>query len=55
MYATMALLRFGVAHREMPPTSPVFWWAMQAAMFGGFVVAWPVTAVLVKRGIKPRM
>ncbi|MEV4813581.1 DUF4396 domain-containing protein [Micromonospora avicenniae] len=34
------------------PSSPVFWFFIQTGLASGFVVAWPATAWLVRRGIK---
>lgn len=34
------------------PSSPVFWFVIQIGLASGFVVAWPATAWLVRRGVK---
>ena len=55
MYGAMALAIFAVFDRELPKTSPVFWFVMQVAMLCGFVTALPVNAWLIKSGIKEAM
>lgn len=59
MYGFMALAQFVVlpavyGHRA-DPLSPVFWMVMQIAMVAGFITAYPVNWLLIKRGIKERM
>lgn len=59
MYGVMALAQFAlflpVWGRMARPDGPVFWFAMQAAMAGGFVTAWPVNLWLIRSGLKERM
>lgn len=59
MYGVMALIQF-VLWKPLygaiaQPTSPEFWFAMQIAMLGGFVTAYPVNALLLKAGVKEAM
>jgi hypothetical protein len=55
MYGWMAVVVFGLVGRELPKTSPVFWFTMQLAMLAGFATSYPVNAWLLRRGIKERM
>ncbi|HEX4333812.1 MAG TPA: DUF4396 domain-containing protein [Usitatibacter sp.] len=55
MYGAMAFAMFGLAGRRLEPAEPVFWLAMQGAMIAGFLVSWPVNALLLRAGIKERM
>ena len=55
MYGSMAVITFGFAGREVPKTSPVFWFAMQGAMRLGFATSSPVNAWLFRHGIKEAM
>ena len=41
--------------RELPKTSPVFWFMMQIAMIFGFATGYPVNWILIKRGLKEKM
>lgn len=51
----MALVTFGLFGREIPPTSPVFWFMMQIGMMAGFLLSYPVNWWLVRSGVKERM
>ena len=55
MYGWMALVRFAIFGRDLPKSSPVFWFMMQIAMFLGFATAYPVNWWLIRRGIKEKM
>jgi hypothetical protein len=55
MYGWMAIVTFLIFGHPLQKTSPVFWFMMQLAMLLGFVVAYPVNAWLLRRGIKERM
>jgi hypothetical protein len=55
MYGWMALMRFAVFGRDLPKTSPAFWFLMQIAMAAGFVTAYPVNWWLVRSGVKEKM
>jgi hypothetical protein len=55
MYGWMAIVTFLIFGHPLEKTSPVFWFMMQLAMLLGFVVAYPVNAWLLRRGIKERM
>ncbi len=55
MYGWMAIVTFVIFQQELDKTSPVFWFMMQIAMMAGFLVAWPVNALLIKAGWKERM
>ncbi|MCR6514415.1 DUF4396 domain-containing protein [Clostridium sp. LY3-2] len=54
MYGFMALVIF-VWFGRLSPTTPEFWFMMQIAMCFGFVTAYPVNWILVKKGIKMGM
>ncbi|MGH7582951.1 MAG: DUF4396 domain-containing protein [Gemmatimonadales bacterium] len=55
MYGWMALVTFVVVGRELPATSPVFWWMMQVGMVAGFLTSFPVNWWLVRSGRKEAM
>lgn len=55
MYGWMAIATFAIFGREMPKTSPVFWFMMQLGMLCGFLTSYPVNGWLLKRGIKEAM
>jgi Domain of unknown function (DUF4396) len=55
MYGWMALMRFAVFGREIPPTDAAFWFLMQIAMAAGFLTSYPVNWWLVKNRIKEKM
>jgi hypothetical protein len=55
MYGWMAIATFAIFHRELPKSSPVFWFMMQVAMFVGFATSYPVNRWLLHRGIKEAM
>ena len=55
MYGWMALARFAIFGREIPVTSPAFWFLMQIGMAAGFLTSYPVNWWLVRSGIKEKM
>jgi hypothetical protein len=59
MFGVMALAQFivfpAVTGHRMNFTSPLFWWAMQWAMLGGFLTSFPVNAWLIRAKVKERM
>lgn len=56
MYGWMAIVIFGFGDGAQPPRdSFYFWFMMQIAMACGFLVAWPVNALLIRLGIKKAM
>lgn len=59
MFAVMAFAQFvffpAVMGHRVSFTSPLFWWAMQWAMIGGFLTSFPVNAWLIHAKIKERM
>lgn len=55
MYGWMAIATFAIFRRELPKSSPVFWFMMQIAMVCGFVTAYPVNWWLLRRGVKEKM
>ena len=55
MYGWMALATFVIFSREIPRTTPLFWFMMQLAMWLGFATAFPVNWLLLKRGVKEKM
>lgn len=59
MYATVAIAHFWVfghlLQKNIDAASPVFWFAMQIAMFAGFLTAYPVNRKLIATGIKEAM
>lgn len=59
MYSVMALIQLrwypAVLGRMAPATTPEFWFAMQLAMLGGFVTAFPVNWLLIRIGWKEAM
>lgn len=59
MYGVMGIIQFlwfsrSYGHSAQAST-PEFWFAMQIAMLAGFVVSYPVNAILLKVGIKEPM
>ena len=50
-----AIATLAIFGREMPKTSPVFWFMMQIAMLAGFLTAYPINIWLVNKGIKEEM
>ncbi len=59
MYGAMAVAQFAIFRPLFGGTasvaSPEFWFAMQWAMIVGFATAYPVNAVLIRRGVKEAM
>ncbi|HVV83844.1 MAG TPA: DUF4396 domain-containing protein [Kofleriaceae bacterium] len=55
MYGWMAIARFAIVGRPLDEGSATFWVTMQAAMLAGFVVSYPVNALLIRHGLKERM
>ena len=59
MYGLMALIQLVVFTRAFGGTASVFsaefWFAMQWAMIAGFAFAFPVNALLIRRGVKEAM
>lgn len=55
MYGWMAIATFLIFRREIPKTSPVFWFMMQLAMWLGFATSYPVNWWLLRRRIKEAM
>jgi len=56
MYGWMALCLFvWFSEQTLPKTSAAFWFMMQIAMLCGLVVAYPVNAWLIRKGIKEAM
>ncbi len=55
MYGWMAIAAFCLFHRELPKTTPVFWFMMQLAMIFGFLTSYPINWWLVSSGIKEKM
>ena len=59
MYGLMALIQLVLFTHAFGGTASVFtaefWFAMQWAMIAGFAVAFPVNALLIKRGVKEAM
>lgn len=59
MYGVMGLIQFVWFRPAFGASAPVdgveFWFAMQLAMLGGFVTAYPVNWLLVSSGVKERM
>lgn len=55
MYGWMAIATFAIFHQELSPRSVVFWFMMQIGMLLGFVAAYPVNWLLIKKGVKPAM
>lgn len=54
MYGFMALVLF-VWLGRIPPSNPVFWFAMQGAMIAGFFCSYLVNWWLIRSGVKPAM
>lgn len=54
MYGWMAIVIFGMYGR-IPPSQIEFWFMMQIAMIAGFLSAYPVNLLLIKKGIKKAM
>lgn len=55
MYGWMAIATFVLFGREIPKTSPVFWFMMQIAMLAGFITSYPVNWWLIRKGMKEAM
>ncbi len=59
MYGMMAIFHFavfkGLWGAEITAADPEFWFAMQIAMMAGFVTAYPVNWLLIRKGIKEEM
>ncbi|PFG64507.1 uncharacterized protein DUF4396 [Thioclava sp. ES.031] len=59
MYGMMAIFQFavfkGLWGAEINAADPEFWFAMQIAMMAGFVTAYPVNWLLIRKGIKEEM
>jgi hypothetical protein len=55
MYGLMALATFVIFGREIPQSSPVFWFVMQVAMLLGFATSYPVNWWLLRKGLKETM
>lgn len=55
MYGWMAIATFGIFHRELEKTDPVFWFMMQVAMLFGFLTSFPVNWLLLRMGLKEKM
>jgi hypothetical protein len=59
MYGLMAIIQFAIFKPRFgavaPVDSPEFWFAMQAAMLGGFATSYPVNWLLIRTGVKERM
>lgn len=55
MYGWMAIAVFLIFGREIPKTSPVFWFMMQIAMLFGFMTSYPVNWWLIRSGVKEAM
>jgi hypothetical protein len=59
MFGVMAAFQFVLYPRFLghssDPASTAFWFAMQWAMVGGFVTAFPVNRILIKKGAKEEM
>jgi hypothetical protein len=55
MYGCMAIAVFAIFGREIPKTSPLFWFMMQIAMWCGFLTSYPVNWWLIQKGLKEKM
>lgn len=55
MYGWMAIVTFVIFGHELEKNTAVFWFMMQIAMCAGFLTAYPVNALLLKRGVKEKM
>jgi hypothetical protein len=55
MYGWMAFSTFALFHRELPKSSPLFWFMMQVAMFFGFFTSYPLNRWLLRKGLKEKM
>lgn len=56
MYGFMAFVIFGMLDGHVPEkTGWTFWFLMQLAMLCGFIFAYPVNVLLIKRGVKKAM
>lgn len=51
----MALVSKLLFHPRLEPDQAAFWFVMQAAMFAGFLTAYPANWWLIRRGIKEAM
>ncbi|WP_234028977.1 DUF4396 domain-containing protein [Aurantiacibacter spongiae] len=59
MYGVMALAQFVWFRQAYGGTAavdrPEFWFAMQVAMLGGFLTAYPTNWILIRKGLKEKM
>lgn len=55
MYGWMTIVTFVIFGHDLRTNTVVFWFMMQIAMCVGFLAAYPVNALLLKRGIKEKM
>lgn len=55
MYGWMALATFVLFRHELPKGTATFWFMMQIAMLCGFLMAYPVNWLLLRRGVKAAM
>jgi len=57
LFGWMSLTFFGIfpSPSHLQPSSPAYWLMMQIGMLLGFVTAYPVNVLLIKRGVKERM
>ncbi|MBS1595588.1 MAG: DUF4396 domain-containing protein [Bacteroidetes bacterium] len=55
MYGAMAICFFVIIGHRLPASDPLFWFAMQIAMIIGFLTAYPMNWLLIKKGIKEQM
>jgi hypothetical protein len=59
MYGMMAIFHFavfkGLWGADVTAADPAFWFAMQIAMMAGFVTAYPVNWLLIRKGVKEEM
>jgi hypothetical protein len=55
MYGWMAIATFGIFHRGLKASDPVFWLMMQIGMLCGFVTSYPINWWLIRRKIKEAM
>ncbi len=55
MYGWMALAVFVIFKHKIEADEPLFWFMMQIAMICGFITAYPINWLLIKKGIKEKM
>ncbi len=55
MYGWMAIAFFLIFKHNIPATDPLFWFMMQVGMLLGFITAYPMNWLLIKKGIKEAM